>query len=125
MNNIKKIYQHAGKCDNQHNLKDIIDAAIVSTPEEVTRDSPSLPMTSTPLKKPSARKSMCLFANILDVKDKTAKLRIVAAQSKYRSMKLGTSLWTKKTKQKEHSKINYNIKRNMYAWITRHPQVFQ
>ena len=32
MNNTKKIYQHAGKCDDQHNLKDIIDAAILSTP---------------------------------------------------------------------------------------------
>ena len=31
MNNIKKIYQHAGKCDDQQNLKDIIDAAIIST----------------------------------------------------------------------------------------------
>ena len=32
MNNIKKIYQHAGKCDDQQNLKDIIDGAILSTP---------------------------------------------------------------------------------------------
>ena len=29
MNNIKKIYQHAGKCDDQQNLKYIIDAAIL------------------------------------------------------------------------------------------------
>ena len=32
MNNIKKIYQHAGKCDDKQNLKDIIDADILSTP---------------------------------------------------------------------------------------------
>ena len=31
MNNIKKIYQHAGKCDDQQNL-DILDDAMVSTP---------------------------------------------------------------------------------------------
>ena len=31
MINIKKIYQHAGKCDAQQNLKDIIDAVILST----------------------------------------------------------------------------------------------
>ena len=30
--NIKKIYQHEVKCDDQQNLKDIIDAAILSTP---------------------------------------------------------------------------------------------
>ena len=31
MNNIKKIYQHAGKYDDKQNLKDIIDAGILST----------------------------------------------------------------------------------------------
>ena len=35
MNNIKNIYQHAGKCDDQQKLKDILDAAIVLTTEEV------------------------------------------------------------------------------------------
>ena len=50
MKNIKKMYQHAGKCDDQQNLKDILDAYMVSTPEEATYDSPRLPMTSTPLK---------------------------------------------------------------------------
>ena len=32
MNKIKKIHQHAGKCDDQQNLKDIIDSDMVSTP---------------------------------------------------------------------------------------------
>ena len=31
MNNIKKIYQHAGKCDDKQNIKDIIDVDILST----------------------------------------------------------------------------------------------
>ena len=35
LNNIKNIYQHAGKCDDQQNIKDIIDAAMVSTTEEI------------------------------------------------------------------------------------------
>ena len=35
MNNIKQIYQHSGKYDNKKNLKDIIDAAILFTPEGV------------------------------------------------------------------------------------------
>ena len=46
MNNIKKIYEHAGKCDDQQNLKDIIDAAILSTPEGVTDNRHSVHMTS-------------------------------------------------------------------------------
>ena len=32
MNNIKKIYQHEGKCDNQQNLKGILDTDMVLTP---------------------------------------------------------------------------------------------
>ena len=31
----------------------------------------------------------------------------------------------KKTKRKRHSKITEQIKRNLYTWITRHPQVVQ
>ena len=73
LNNIKKIYQHAGKCDNQQNLKDILYTAMVSTPEGVTYGIPNVPMISTPVKKASDRKSLCLFINIFDVKNKTAK----------------------------------------------------
>ena len=49
MNNIKKIYQHAGKCDDQQSFKDIIDAAILSTPEGVTDNSSNVHMTSKPV----------------------------------------------------------------------------
>ena len=71
MNNITKIYQHAGKCDDQQNLRDILDAAMVSTPEGVTDNNPNVHMTPTPVKNPSARKSLCLFTKILDVKLQT------------------------------------------------------
>ena len=33
LNNMKKIYQHTGKCDDQNNLKDILDSDMVYTPE--------------------------------------------------------------------------------------------
>ena len=49
MNNTKKIYQHAGKCDDQQNLKDIIYAAILSTTEGVTDNSTNVHMTSIPV----------------------------------------------------------------------------
>ena len=99
MNNIKKIYKHAGKCDDQQNLNDIIDAAMVYTPEGVTYNSHNAPITSTSVKKPSAGKSLSLFTNALDVKPKIAKRRIVAAKSKRKSMKVFTSQWGKKTKR--------------------------
>ena len=80
LNNFKNIYQHVGKYYDQKNLKGIIDADMVSTPEGFTDKIPNVPMTSTPVKKPSARKSLYLFTNILDVKKKTTKRRIVAAK---------------------------------------------
>ena len=40
-------------------------------------------------------------------------------------MKACNSLWKKKTKMKGHSKINEQIERNLYTWITRHPQIVQ
>ena len=48
----------------EQNLKDIIDADMVSTPEKVIDYSTHVPMTSTPVKKPNAGKSPCLFTNI-------------------------------------------------------------
>ena len=91
MNNIKKIYQHAGKCDDQQNLKDILDAAIISTPEGVTDNSHNVHMTSTPVKKPSSRKSLCLFTNILSVEPTTAKRRFIAAKSRRKATKVCNS----------------------------------
>ena len=46
-----------------------------------------------------ARKSLCLFKNILDVQPKTAKRRFVAAKSGRKAMKVCNSLWKKKTKK--------------------------
>ena len=100
MNNIKKIHQHAGKCDNQQNLKDILEASLLSTAEGLTENSTDVHMTLSSFKKPSARKSLCLFTNTLDVKPKTAKRRFVAAKSRRKSMKVGNSLWTKKQNEK-------------------------
>ena len=51
MNNIKKIYQHAGKFDDQQNLKDIIEAPLLSTLEGLTDNSPNVHMKSIPVKK--------------------------------------------------------------------------
>ena len=124
MNNINKIYQHVGKCDDQQNLKDVIDAVILSTWEWVTDNSPNVPMISTPLNKTSAMKSLCLFINIFGVKPKIEKCCIVAEKSKRKVMKFGNKLWTKKRKRKGHSTINDQIKRNLYTWITCHDELF-
>ena len=39
MQNIKELYKHAGKCDDQQQLKGILEAAIVFTPEGFSNKS--------------------------------------------------------------------------------------
>ena len=48
--------------------------------------------------KKSARESLCLFANIFDVENKTEKRRVGAAISERRAIKVGNSLCTNKIK---------------------------
>ena len=106
MNNIKKIYQHAGKCDDKQNLKDIIDISIMSTIDRVKDNIPNESVTSIPVKKTSARKLLGLFTKILDVEPKTAKHSFMDTKSKDKALKVVSNLWTKRTKRKGNSKIN-------------------
>ena len=82
-------------------------------------------MTQTTVKKPSARKSLCLFTNIFYAKNGTAIRRVVATNSKRRAIKSRRSLWKNIKKWKGNSKINEHIERKLYKWITCHPQVVQ
>ena len=70
------VYKQSSKCDNQKQLKDIPEADIVSTPELFTDNSPISTMTPTPINKPSAQKSLCLFTNILYVKIKLVPVKL-------------------------------------------------
>ena len=54
LENIKNLYKQAGKCDDQQQFKDILEADMVSTPEVFTENSPISPRKSTLVKKPSA-----------------------------------------------------------------------
>ena len=100
LQNINKLYKHSGKCDDQQQFKDILEAAMVSTPEVFVNNSPMFLMTSTTVKKPSARKLLCIFTNILDVKKRTATRLFVAAKSNCKTIKSVTTPWALKTKQK-------------------------
>ena len=64
LENIKTLYKQSGKCDDQKQFKDILEAAMVYTPEGFTNNSPISPMKSPPVKKPSSQKSLCMFNNI-------------------------------------------------------------
>ena len=64
---------------------------MVSTPEGFTDNSPISPVTSTPVKKPSAIKLLFLFTNILDAKKKTSTRIVRSANSKRKKIKFGTT----------------------------------
>ena len=50
-------------------------------------------MTSTPVKKTSAQKSLCMFTNVSEVKNKSAYCRVGAAKSKRKEIKSGNTPW--------------------------------
>ena len=60
-------------------------------------------MTSTPVNKPRARKSLCLFTKILDVK-KAATHQVGAAKYNRKALKYGNTPWALK-KKKENTQI--------------------
>ena len=60
---------------------------MVSTPELLTNNSTISPTASTQFKKSSARKSLCLFTKILDVKRKTSTRRVGSAKPKSKAIK--------------------------------------
>ena len=68
---------------------------MVSTPEGFTNNIPISPMTSTPVNKPSAQKSLCMFTNILEVK-KTTYRQVGACKSKRKPIKFGNTTWALK-----------------------------
>ena len=89
LENIKKVYKQSGKCEYQQQFKDVLEADTVYTTEGFTNDSCISPMTSTPVKKPRAQKSLCLFTNILDVK-KNSTRRVGAAKYNRKAITYGT-----------------------------------
>ena len=123
LENINKLYKQAGKCDDQQQFKDILEADMVSTPEGFTDKGPISPMNPTPVKKPSARKSLCMFTNILYVNKKNTYLQVVAAKSKLKEIKYGNTPWALKKNRKVHSKISEEIRKFLYNWIVHYPQV--
>ena len=111
LNNIKYIYQHSGKCDDQQNFKDILEADMVSNLEEITDDSPSFPVIKITVKTLSARKSLPLFTNIFDVQKRISIRTVGAAKPERKYIKAGSRLFKKKQDEKviQKSMIRLNV----------------
>ena len=104
--NINKLYKRSGKCDNQQQLKYILDADMVSSSEGFTNNSPIYPMTSTPVNKPIDIKSLFLSTNILHAKNKIATCQVGFTKSNHKAIKAGTTSWALKPNPKGNSKVN-------------------
>ena len=72
LENINKLYTSAGKCDDQLKFKAIIEALMVSTTNWFTDRSQMSRGPTMIFRNPSARNSLCIFTEVLDVKNKTA-----------------------------------------------------
>ena len=82
LENINKLYKSSGKCDNQQRYKTILEAEMFSTHYGFNGNSPVSPGFSVTVKNPIARKLLCQFTELFDVKSKSAARRLVDAKSK-------------------------------------------
>ena len=80
LENIKKFYKYAVKCDDQQRYKAIIEVAMVSTPERFTDNSAISSRKSMTVKNPSARKPIIQFLDTLEFKPNTAVPRFCAGK---------------------------------------------
>ena len=122
--NISKLDTSAGKCDDQLQFKAIIEASLVYTPEIFTDNSPMSPGPPMIVKIFSARKSLCLFTEVLDVK-KTDVRQVGATKSKRKAIREGSMLWSSISKRQLNTKINAQVRNYLYNWILQHTQVVQ
>ena len=73
----------------------------------------------------SARKSLCLFTEVLDTKKKTAVHQVGDTKSKRKAIKAGSMLWSSIPNRKGNTKRNEKVEKYLYNWILQHPQVVQ
>ena len=98
---------------------------MVSTPNKFTENNPIPPCPYMTVKNTSARKWLCLFTEVLDVKKKTAVRRVGADKSKRKEIISCSMLWSSITKRIGHTKINERVNKYIYNWNLQHPQVVQ
>ena len=123
--NINKVYTYSGKYNYQNQYTDILESAMVSTPEIFTDNISMSPRPYVTFRNPSAWKSLRIFTEVWGVKKKTAVLRVGAVKSKRKSIRELSMLFSTITNRRGHIKINKQVKKYLYNWIIQHPQVLR
>ena len=75
------------------------------------------PSQSVTVKQPSAQKSLRQFLDTLEIKPNTAVRRFCANKSKRKSIRSGSMFCSGITKMQGHSKINQQVKQDLYNFI--------
>ena len=112
-----------GKCDDQQQYKAIIETSMVSTTDIFSGNSPIQPSQSMNMKNTSTRKPLHQFLETLEVKPKTDVRIFCAAKSAHKATRQGSILWSNIPKRRGYSKINQQVKEELFNWILQHPQV--
>ena len=122
LENIKKLYKHAGTYEYQEQYKAIIETALVSTPARCTNNSPMTPNPSVYNKKHSARKPLWQFTDTFGVKHKNDVCRFCSAKANHKATKKGNVLWSNVAKCHCHFK-NQKFREALYHCNIHHTQV--
>ena len=77
------------------------------------------------VRNPSAKQSLFLFTEVLDVKNKTVFRRVTSDKSKRKAIRAGSILCSIIPKRELYTKINEHVNKYIYNWIIQHPQVVQ
>ena len=93
LENIKKLYTSAGNSDDQLQIKAILEVSVVSNPERLSDSSPISLGPPMNFKNYSARKPLCLFTEVLDVKKKISVRRVGAHKSNGKAIRGDSMLW--------------------------------
>ena len=87
---------------------------MVYSTERFTDNIPMSPGTPVTLRKPSARKPLYLFTEVLYVKKKTDIRKLGAAKSELKAIIGGIMVWSSIPKRIGHTKINKRVKKYLY-----------
>ena len=79
---------------------------MVFTPDIFNYNSPMSPGPYMIVRNPSAGKSLHIFTEVLDVKNKAAVHQVGADKSKRKAIRAGSMLWSRITNSRGHTKIN-------------------
>ena len=115
-----KLYKSVGKCNDQKQYNANIEAAMISTPEGITKNSPMIVGPSVIIKKHSARKPVDPLSRLFDVKQKTTVNQLGAAKKNHKKTKKETYLWYTCQNWKGYTKIIAIVKKATYDCIIKH-----